>query len=269
MMASEHRLSIGAWLTCALGVWLIICSATSLTVLVGSSFNDSTNVISVPLVILLGAAGSITIVNAMRPHRWASAILWSLGLAVWLTTVYQFGNRGLLGAIIVGAALASLPFMAAVVPVLTSDHPLSWTSVNLPVTARLMPTLSGIGLILIFGTPVVNAWMRGVAPYDLQGIAPSNFLSRVSEFGGILMFALGVAGVLGGATARAARLATLAAAAITVSMLAVAAALDPVPGPVLALRYVLFVGVPIVVTALLALTGWASTSVAPTSKHAS
>lgn len=108
----------------------------------------------------------------------------------------------------------------------------------------------GAGIVVLFGTPVVHSWLRGVAPYDLSGLSPSTLVGRFPETIPVLLFALGLAALVTTVTAN--RYVPVVAATILTFLVAVAVVQLDASTPLLtALRLVVVVGGSVVVTALI------------------
>ena len=112
----------------------------------------------------------------------------------------------------------------------------------------------GAVLVVLFGTPIVHEWLRGLAPYDLQGLTPSTLALRFSETAAILLCALGlVALVAAGTSAR--RLPLITASVLTVLIAAAILQIEPATPLMLAVRVIMIIGGSVAVTALIAVVG--------------
>lgn len=177
-----------------LGVWMIWCVVAVAITTIGRSLAEVRELFSVPMVALLLAAGLLAVVGGGRPSQRIAAALGVAALALPIATVASFGDRGIVGAVGVGLVLAGMPAGAALGSLKQqSDLPLSTPDFSPSVVARFGCALVGAGMVLVFGTPVVHAWLRGVAPYDLWALSPSTFVERFAETAPILLGALGIA----------------------------------------------------------------------------
>ena len=112
----------------------------------------------------------------------------------------------------------------------------------------------GAVLVFLFGTPIVHEWLRGLAPYDLQGLTPSTLALRFEETSAILLSALGlVALVAAGTSAR--RLPLITASVLTVLIAAATLQIEPATPLMLAFRVIIVIGGSVAVTAMIAVTG--------------
>ena len=237
------------------GAFMIWNVAAAGTTMVGRSLVEIRELFSVPLVALLAAAGLLAVLGAARPRWWVAAGLVILAATMVVTTILAFGDRGVVGAVGVGFALATGPLVAAW-GVLGSRRPVPPHSpdVRLFEGARWGCAVTGAGLVFLFGTSIVHSWLRGVAPYDLQGLTPSTLALRFSETAPILLSALGlVALVAAGTSAR--RLPLITASVLTVLIAAALLQLEPATPLMLAVRVIIFIGGSVAVTALIAVVG--------------
>lgn len=177
-----------------LGIWMIWCVVAVAITTIGRPFFEIRELFSVPMVALLLAAGILAVAGGVRPSPRIAAALGAAALALPIATVAAFGERGIVGAVGVGLALATMPAGAAIGSLKQHrDWPLSTPDPSPPVVPRLGCALVGAGMVVVFGTPVVHAWLRGVAPYDLWALSPSTFVERFAETAPILLGALGIA----------------------------------------------------------------------------
>ena len=120
--------------------------------------------------------------------------------------------------------------------------------------ARWGCAVMGAVLVFLFGTSIVHSWLRGVAPYDLQGLTPSTLALRFEETSAILLSALGlVALVAAGTSAR--RLPLITASVLTVLIAAATLQIEPATPLMLAFRVIIVIGGSVAVTAMIAVTG--------------
>lgn len=237
---------------CGLGAWMLWCVAASAVTTAGRSSAEAGEPVGVPVVALLAAAGVLALVGGVRPSRWSAAGLGVIAPAVPPVTVLTFGDRGTVGAVGVGLALAALP-LAAAAAVLRRQR------ARPPVTPEVSPFLVarvgcgalGGALVVLFGTPVVHSWLRGVAPYDLWGLSPSTIGQRLPETVPVLLAALGLV-ALAAVFARTPWVPVGAAAVLTVLITAAAVQMDASSALLTGLRLLLLGGGGVAVTVLVA-----------------
>lgn len=204
------------------------------------------------LVGLFALSGVLAIVVGSSHRRSAARLLSLSAVAIFGVAVLTFAERGIVGAVLVGGALA-LPAVAAAYGARREGWSFPRGPLGLGETSRLACTVVGIGLVVVFGTPVVNAWLRGVAPYDLGGLTMANLADLAPQLGGVWLFLLGLVAFVGGTTG-ASRAASAAALVLSGLLVSTAMQLDDVAPPVLWIRYGLLVGGPVLLTALIIAT---------------
>lgn len=234
---------------------MIWCVAAAVMTMVGRSLTEIGELFSVPLVAQLAAAGLLAVLGAARPRRWIAAGLVVLAATMVVTTILEFGDRGVIGAVGVGFALATGPVVAAW-GLLGWQRPLPPHSPNI----RLFQfawwgcAVMGAGLVFLFGTPIVHSWLRGVAPCDLWALTPSTLALRFPETTPILEFALGLVALVAASTS-ARRLPLLTALVLTALIAGAILQIEPATPLMLALRVIMVIGGSVAVTALIAVVG--------------
>ena len=234
---SPGRSSVGL----GLGVWMLWCAFAGGTTMIDRPLAEARELISVPLVALFAAAGVLAVVGGLRSRRWLVVALAVLATSVAVTTVLEFADRGVVGAVGSGLALAASPLAAAwAIARGPASSPLRMPDAPVAQAARVACAGLGAALVFTFGTPIVHSWLRGVAPYDLWALTPATLAMRFSELMGILVFLVGVV-ALWAAHSPSRRLPLVASVLLT-GLIAVAIVRTDLTDPLLVVLRVIVVG---------------------------
>ena len=231
-----------------LGLWMVWCVVAAAITMIGRSFTEIRELFSVPMVALLLGAGILAVAGGVRPSQRIAAALGATAFALPIATVASFGERGVVGAAGVGLFLATMPASAAIASLKKqSNWPMVAPDLSPSVVARFGCAIAGTGLVVLFGTPAVHSWLRGVAPYDLWALTPSTLFEQFAEIAPILLGALGIAAVAAVVVSNK-LLPLLSAAILTCLIVSAVLQIDSSSSLIIAVRLLIFGGGSVMVT---------------------